>query len=87
MSACMQAYPSPPTHFRRLACAKDNPAKRAWEVFNLKYAVFWVGCFAAIIGFDLYEHFDEVVCSCTAVLLLLSAFMVLVRLLSSFTLP
>ncbi|CAM9605033.1 unnamed protein product [Ectocarpus sp. 13 AM-2016] len=43
-----------------LACAKANPAKRAWEVFNLRYAVFWVGCFAAIIGFSLYEDFDEV---------------------------
>eukprot|EP00752_Nemacystus_decipiens_P006629 g5960.t1 len=43
-----------------LACDKNNPAKRAWEVFNLKYAMFWVGCFAAIVGFDLYEDFDEV---------------------------
>ncbi|CAM9397803.1 unnamed protein product [Pylaiella littoralis] len=43
-----------------LACAKTNPAKRAWEVFNLGYGVFWVGCFAAIIGFSLYEQYDEV---------------------------
>lgn len=50
----------PSTFFLRLACAESNPAKRAWEVFNLKYAVFWVGCFAAIIGFDLYEEFNEV---------------------------
>ncbi|CAM9842116.1 unnamed protein product [Laminaria digitata] len=43
-----------------LACAKTNPAKRRWEVFNLKYGVFWVGCFAVIIAFSLYEAFDEV---------------------------
>eukprot|EP00904_Undaria_pinnatifida_P007956 jgi/Undpi1/4290/HiC_scaffold_17.g07656.m1 len=45
---------------RTLACAKANPAKRQWEVFNLKYGVFWVGCFAVIIAFSLYEAFDEV---------------------------
>jgi len=44
----------------RLACAKANPAKRAWEVFNLKYAVVWVGCFGSIVAFQLYEEFDEV---------------------------
>lgn len=44
----------------RLACAKANPAKRRWEVFNLKYAVFWVGCFGVVIAFSLYEVFDEV---------------------------
>ncbi|CAN0042968.1 unnamed protein product [Ascophyllum nodosum] len=43
-----------------LACAEKNPAKRRWEVFNLAYAIFWVGCFAAIIAFSLYEAFDEV---------------------------
>lgn len=59
--ACIHV--SPPLIFVRLACSKSNPAKRAWEVFNLKYAVFWVGCFAAIIGFDLYEDFDEVLLS------------------------
>ena len=40
-------------------------------MFNLKYAVFWVGCFAAIIGFDLYEAFDEVLPLLLLLLLLL----------------
>lgn len=45
---------------RRFADAKMNPAKRAWEVFNLQYAVVWIGCFAVIIAFSLYESFDAV---------------------------
>lgn len=42
-----------------LACPKQNPAKRAWEVFNLQYAVVWVGCFVCIVAFGLYESWDE----------------------------
>ena len=47
-------------------------------MFNLKYAVFWVGCFAAIIGFDLYEAFDEVLPLLLLLLLLLLVVVVVV---------
>ena len=35
-----------------------NPTKRACEVWFLGYAVFWISCFAVIIGAQLYEPLD-----------------------------
>jgi len=40
--------------------SKDNPEKRSYEIFCLKYTVIWIACFAAIVAFQLYESFDEV---------------------------
>lgn len=39
--------------------AKGNESKRLYEVWALKYSVFWIGCFAAIVGFKVYESLDE----------------------------
>jgi hypothetical protein len=39
----------------RLASQEQNPAKRAWEVFNLYYGAVWIACFAAIVAFKIYE--------------------------------
>eukprot|EP00629_Pelagomonadales_sp_RCC1024_P001215 CAMPEP_0119291388 /NCGR_PEP_ID=MMETSP1329-20130426/42382_1 /TAXON_ID=114041 /ORGANISM="Genus nov. species nov., Strain RCC1024" /LENGTH=287 /DNA_ID=CAMNT_0007292217 /DNA_START=140 /DNA_END=1000 /DNA_ORIENTATION=- len=36
---------------------KENAAKRATEIWFLAYAVVWIGAFAAIVGFQLYESF------------------------------
>lgn len=58
---------------------KENSAKRSYEIFTLKYTPFWVGCFAVIVGFQLYESFDEAayfaVCSGLCVPLFLYPFL------------
>jgi cycloeucalenol cycloisomerase len=38
---------------------KGNESKHLYEVWALKYSVFWIGCFAVIIGFKLYATFDQ----------------------------
>lgn len=45
---------------RWLAHSKDNPAKRACEIWFLCYGVFWILCFAYIIGSQMYLQFTEV---------------------------
>jgi len=35
--------------------------KLAYEKFVLAYTPFWIGAFAIIIAFQLYEAFDEVI--------------------------
>uniref|UniRef100_A0A7S0DTR5 Cycloeucalenol cycloisomerase n=1 Tax=Amorphochlora amoebiformis TaxID=1561963 RepID=A0A7S0DTR5_9EUKA len=54
---------------------KLNSCKRNWEVFSLTYGVFWITCFAIIIGGELYESFDRehymIVCGGLATPLLL----------------
>jgi len=39
----------------------ENPEKRNYEVFALLYTPFWISCFAIIVGFELYEMFDEMI--------------------------
>ncbi|CAM9353329.1 unnamed protein product [Phaeothamnion confervicola] len=59
--------------------AADNPAKRAWEVFMLRYAPFWIAGFAIIVALQLYEGFREleymVVCGGLALPILLLPFL------------
>lgn len=41
-------------------CDQRNPGKAFYERFAMYYSVFWMGCFAAIVAFRLYEAFGEV---------------------------
>ncbi|KAJ1625348.1 hypothetical protein T492DRAFT_1040512 [Pavlovales sp. CCMP2436] len=58
--------------------AKGNESKHLYEVWALKYSVFWIGCFALIIGFKLYETLGQdgymFVCGGLALPLLLQPF-------------
>ena len=49
--------PKAPAAEARWLAPKENAAKRATEVWFLAYAVVWIGAFAAIVGFALYERF------------------------------
>lgn len=42
-----------------MARTDANPAQRGWETFSLVYGVFWISCFAVIIGGRMYEWFDR----------------------------
>ena len=37
----------------------ENPQQRACEVWFLRYGIFWICCFAIIVGFRLYVRFDR----------------------------
>ena len=39
-------------------CQKQKN-KREYEIFALKYTVFWIAIFAVVIVLQLYENFDE----------------------------
>jgi hypothetical protein len=36
-----------------------EPSKRAYEIYALMYTPIWIGAFACIVGFRLYEDFDK----------------------------
>lgn len=38
--------------------SKNNLAKREFEIFSLHYTVVWIGVFALVILWQVYEHFD-----------------------------
>lgn len=38
---------------------KGNESKYRYEVWCLKYSVFWICCFGAIVAFKVYESLDE----------------------------
>ena len=38
---------------------KGNESKHLFEVWALKYSAFWIGCFAAVVGFRVYEVLDQ----------------------------
>ena len=40
-----------------IADAKAQPSKYAYEMYALYYTPVWIGCFAVIVGFQLYESF------------------------------
>jgi hypothetical protein len=42
-----------------LPCESTQPSKRAYELFVLSYTPFWILAFMCIVGFGLYETFDE----------------------------
>jgi len=58
---------------------KGNESKYLYEVWALKYSIFWIGCFAAIVAFQMYERLDEngymLVCGGLAAPLLLQPFL------------
>lgn len=39
---------------------KGNESKYRYEVWSLGYSAFWIGCFAMIVGFKVYETMDQV---------------------------
>ena len=40
-----------------IADSKAQPSKYAYEMYALCYTPIWIGCFAIIVGFQLYESF------------------------------
>lgn len=43
-----------------IADSHTQPSKYAYEMFALYYTPVWIGCFAIIVGFQLYESFTAV---------------------------